>query len=181
MIAQVNINELAVRARVDPASQAELLVQLTPLITGAAARIYRKSHSLYSTLDYNDFLQQAHLYLLGLIDNYDPALGWALPYFSFRLNAKLLHFMQREFRLGPKSWAAAHNDAVTSASDHPELGFEYNIQQALDQLSSVHRLVLQLAYIYDLSDQQIAERLARNLAAVRQLRYRALRRMKELL
>lgn len=178
-----DFDALATRAIHNPDARCELVDRLLPLIDGTTAHALR-SGMTYGIIERDDLHQQAFYYLLYLIPRYDPALGHAIQYFVFRVRSKMLMYVRSEVRKRVRLIEPVSPDVIQppiAPPDRIDLGWEYTTQRALEALSQAHRNLLQLAYVYDLSDLQIAQLTGRNVPSVRQQRYRALRRMKELL
>lgn len=172
------LNALAQRATYDPEAKAALITQLNPLINGA---VYRAS--LHTRLiDREDIRQQTLYYLLYLIARYDITKGHALLYFSLRLKQKVIQYVRREVKFSLEPFPLSEvRDIPPARPDAIDLGWEHSTQRALNSLSQGQRIVIDLAYVHDLSDPQIARLIGKDIPAVRQQRYRALRKMRKLL
>ena len=176
--------------RGDPVARAALLNRLTPLVRGAAARAaVRARHlGLETVLGADDLQQEARAILLRLMDGYREEAGAPLPYFTFRLRAKLEQHLRREARrpAGRRMvWDSEATQALVDALGPadilpPDVGGALGtaLNGALLRLSPRQRRLIHLAYWRDWSDQEIGARLHIGTGAARQARYRALRSLR---
>ena len=195
--AEAALAEAARRAQLgDPAGTRRLLALLEPLVRGTARRAATQARAagLRGLVDFDDLTQQAQVALCRLIEQYDPAAGPALPYFTIRLRATMRRYV---FRLARQRPAGRHLPAHTieaaelveklteqrhaEASGWARSGGEAALHEALGRLPPRVQRLLYLTYWQDVPLEAAAVRLRLSTTAAKRARLRALHRLREAL